>query len=59
MKVAREIEEAKLRKAAEAEQRRIDEQNIEALQTARRNAEILKDQEDKMMKKEKEREMAR
>ena len=57
--MALEIEEAKLRKAAEAEQRRIDEQQIEALQTVRRNAEILKDNEEKRMKKEKEREMAR
>lgn len=59
IQTALEIEEAKQRKAAEAEQRRIDEQQIEALQTVRRNAEIAKDQEDKRMKKEKEREMAR
>ncbi len=59
MKVALEIEEARQRKAIEEEQRRLDDQRIEALQTARRNAEISKEQEEKRLKREKEKEMAR
>jgi len=59
MKVALEIEETRHRKAIEEEQRRLDDQRIEALQTARRNAEIFKEQEEKRIKREREKEMAR
>ena len=57
--VAQEIEESKKRKAIEEEKKRKEDERIQDLQTARRQAEIEKDLEEKRMKREKEKEMAR
>merc|ERR1712079_35219 len=52
-----DLEESKRRKAILAEEERLNDERIQALQTARRQAEIAREEEEKRLKKEKEKDM--
>ena len=52
-----DVEESRKRKALMAEEERLNDERIQALQTARRQAEITREVEEKKQKKEKEKEM--